>query len=78
MAHGPKPRKYLKRMPKKMRHLALRSALSAKTASESLVILDEISFDEPKMCRPGQSFKLNVKNIFNSKFYSAETVPRGG
>lgn len=48
VAHGPSPRKYVKRMPKKMRHLALRSALSAKAASEELIIVDDITFDAPK------------------------------
>jgi large subunit ribosomal protein L4 len=35
-------------MPKKMRHAALRSALSAKAASEEIVILDVIKLDKPK------------------------------
>jgi len=45
---GPKPRKYTKRMPKKMRRLALRTALSVKAAAEQIVVLDELNFDEPK------------------------------
>lgn len=45
---GPKPRKYTKKMPKKMRRLALRSALSAKAAAEQIVVLDDLSFDAPK------------------------------
>jgi len=48
VAHGPKPRSYRKKMPKKMRRLALRSALSVKAAAEQIVVLDEIQFDEPK------------------------------
>lgn len=44
----PKPRKYTKRMPKKMRHAALRSALSAKAAEEQVLILDDLSMEEPK------------------------------
>ena len=35
-------------MPRKMRRLALRSALSAKAAAEQIVVLDELAFDEPK------------------------------
>jgi large subunit ribosomal protein L4 len=46
--HTPKPRAYTKKMPRKMRRAALRSALSAKAASSELVILDQISVDEPK------------------------------
>jgi len=47
-AHGPLPRKYTKKMPRKMRHLALRSALSAKMATEEIVILNDVSMDSPK------------------------------
>ena len=48
VAHGPRPRSYDKKMPKKMRRLALRSALSAKAASDEIVVLDKIEFDQPK------------------------------
>lgn len=47
-AHGPVPRSYSKKMPKKMRRLALRSALSAKVASNELVVLDDLNLKEPK------------------------------
>ena len=46
--HTPKPRDYSKHMPKKMRRAALRSALSAKAADEGIVVLDDISLEEPK------------------------------
>jgi large subunit ribosomal protein L4 len=45
---GPSPRSYTKRMPRKMRRLALRSALSVKAADEQIVVLDELSFDAPR------------------------------
>lgn len=48
VAHGPKPRDYSLRMPRKMRRLALKSALSAKLAAERVVLLDKIEFDSPK------------------------------
>lgn len=48
VAHGPKPRSYKKDMPRKMRHLALRSALSAKAAVEQIVVLDELSLEKPR------------------------------
>jgi large subunit ribosomal protein L4 len=35
-------------MPKKMRQLALRCVLSAKARDEELVIVDELSFEQPK------------------------------
>ena len=48
VAHGPRPRKYTQKMPRKMRRLALRSALSAKAAEDRIIVLDAIEFDGPK------------------------------
>lgn len=42
---GPHPRSYMQRMPRKMRRLALRSALSAKAAEGQIIVLDELSTD---------------------------------
>lgn len=44
VAHGPKPRDYSQRTPKKMRRLALRSALSARAAEGQIRVVE--SFDE--------------------------------
>ncbi len=48
VAHGPKPRDYSKRMPRKMRLQALRSALSALAADQQIVIVDALTMDAPK------------------------------
>ena len=48
VAHGPKVRKYTKSMPRKMRRAALRSALSVKAENEEIVLLDTLSFEQPK------------------------------
>lgn len=45
---GPTPRKYTQRMPQKMRQAALRSALSVKAAGEQIVVLDDLSMEQPK------------------------------
>jgi len=45
---GPHPRSYAKAMPRKMRRLALRSALSAKVADGRAIILDELKMSAPK------------------------------
>jgi len=45
---GPHPRSYRQAMPRKMRRLALRCVLSAKVASEEIIVLDQISLQEPK------------------------------
>jgi len=48
VAHGPTPRSYKKKMPRKMRRAALRSALSVKAASEQIIIVDNLAMDVPK------------------------------
>ncbi len=48
IAHGPRPRSYEKRMPRKMRRAALRSALSAKAGAQHLVVVDELMMAAPK------------------------------
>jgi large subunit ribosomal protein L4 len=48
VAFGPTPRSYEKKMPRKMRRAALRSALSVKAAEQQIVVLDQLAFDVPK------------------------------
>ncbi|MEW9676488.1 50S ribosomal protein L4 [Lentibacillus sp. L22] len=45
---GPTPRSYSYKLPKKVRRLALKSALSSKVNEENLVVLDGITIDAPK------------------------------
>lgn len=48
VAHGPHPRSYEKKMPRKMRRAALRSALSAKATAGDIVLVNEMVIDQPK------------------------------
>jgi large subunit ribosomal protein L4 len=48
IAMGPKPRKYTKNMPKKMRRKAIRVALSALLNDEQLIFVDKLEFEQPK------------------------------
>jgi large subunit ribosomal protein L4 len=48
IAHGPKPRDYSQRTPKKMKRLALRSALSARASEGAVLVVDSIDWSEPK------------------------------
>jgi len=48
VAHGPKPRDYSQRTPKKMIRLALRSALSDRAAEDKVVVVDDWGIDAPK------------------------------
>ena len=45
---GPRPRDYSQKMPKQMRRLALRSALSQKAIEEKIRVIETFVFDEPK------------------------------
>ena len=45
---APKPRSYRYTLPKKLRRLAMLSALSSKVAENELIVLDELKFDAPK------------------------------
>lgn len=46
--HTPKPRDYSQPMPKKMRHAALRSALTVKTTENQVIVVDNLTLSEPK------------------------------
>ena len=45
---GPDPRSYAYKVPKKVRRMALKMALSSKLSEDSLVVLDELDFDKIK------------------------------
>lgn len=45
---APKPRSYRYTLPKKLRRLAMLSALSSKAAENELIVIDEIKFEQPK------------------------------
>ena len=47
-AFGPKPRSHAIDLPKKVRALALRHALSAKATANELIVIDSTSSDAPK------------------------------
>lgn len=45
---GPHPRSYKYNMPKKIRRLAIKSALSSKVQNGSIIVLDELTLQQPK------------------------------
>ena len=62
---GPKPRYYGFKLNKKVKQLARRSALSYKASTNSIIVLENFSFDAPKtkeMVKMG-----NLLNITNKK-----------
>ncbi len=61
--HGPKPRSHAIGMPKKVRALALRHALSAKAKSGDIVVIDKAASAEGKTAQLREAFgKLELKN----------------
>jgi large subunit ribosomal protein L4 len=45
---GPHPRSYHKDLPRKMRRVAMKSALSARVAESALTVIDELALSAPK------------------------------
>lgn len=45
---GPVPRSYSYKLPKKVRRLAIKSALSSKVLEESVLVLESLAFETPK------------------------------
>ena len=63
VSHGPRPRSHAINLPKKVRALALRHALSAKKAANALVIIDEAKLEDARTKTLVEAFgKLGLKN----------------
>lgn len=45
---APKPRDYSYKVPKKVRKLAMKSALTSKVVNDEIIVLDELNLDAPK------------------------------
>ncbi|MDO4679885.1 MAG: 50S ribosomal protein L4 [Aerococcus sp.] len=45
---GPTPRSYAYKLPRKVRRLALRSSLSRKVANDAFIVMDALTFEQPK------------------------------
>ena len=58
IALGPKPRTYTIKLTKKVKRLALKSALSSKVNDNNIMVLDEINFSEIKT--------KNMVNVLNN------------
>ena len=62
-AFGPTPRDHAFDLPKKVRSLALKHALSAKQASEQIIVVDDLAVKEAKTSAlRGQLSKLGLEN----------------
>lgn len=56
---GPVPRSYSYKLPKKVRRLAIKSALSTKVLEENVLVLQNLAFDAPKT----KDFKAVLGNL---------------
>lgn len=69
VAFGPHPRKYTQRMPKRMRRLAVRSALSAKLADGRITFVSGLGELEPKT-KAGKAALANLPDSRTFLFLS--------
>lgn len=63
---GPKPRDYGFSLPKKVRRLALRSALSSKVVEQQLIVLEDLNLNEAKtreMVKVLKALNVNKKAL---------------
>ncbi|MHA6481152.1 50S ribosomal protein L4 [Paenibacillus sp. strain BS8-2] len=56
---GPTPRTYGFKLPKKVRRLAIKSALSSKVIANNIIVLDQLTFAAPKT----KEFKSILNNL---------------
>ena len=81
---GPRTRDFSYRLPKKVRRLAMRSALSSKVQEDSIIILDKLSFEQPKtklMIQVLNNLDINNKTLIvtadgnENTYRSARNIP---
>ncbi|MFO7152536.1 MAG: 50S ribosomal protein L4 [Bacillota bacterium] len=63
---GPKPRSYKYTLPKKLKRLALKSALSAKVRDNEIIVVDKLTMDVPKtkeMVKVLTNLNANTKSL---------------
>jgi large subunit ribosomal protein L4 len=82
---GPKPRTYSVRLTKKMKQLARKSAFSYKAADQSIILVEDFTFENPKtkdMIKVLDALKLSgkkvlflTKNTDKALYKSANNIP---
>lgn len=86
IAHGPRPRYFRERVPKKVKKLAIRSAFSQKALGESISVLEDFELEVPKTRRMshmthkleihGQKILLLTDGIAENTVKSCRNIPR--
>ncbi len=83
---GPKPRDYRQDLPKKVKRLARKSALSYKAKEDQIIIVEDFNFEEPKtkdfdsflkaLNVDGKKVLLLTGQTQNSVFRSGRNIPK--
>lgn len=83
---GPEPRQYTKKLTKKMRSLARRSALAVKAKAEKIVLVEDFNFENPKtkdMLNILKAFELDATKTLiltpdtnKAVFLSGRNIPK--
>jgi large subunit ribosomal protein L4 len=79
--HGPKPHKYVQTIPKKVKQLARKSALSQKVKAEAFYVIEDFSWDEiktKKMQDMLNSFNLKGKQSLLLTTSNDENIYKSG
>lgn len=74
VAHGPHPRDYSQKVNKKVRRLALKSALSLKVQEENMLVIDKFTLDTPKT-KAMITFLDKIEGVKKPLFLLHETNP---
>ena len=77
VAHGPKPRVYIKKLNKKVRDLALRKAFTARVKDGQVVILDGLNLDKPataQLAKTLNALGIDAKKPAKAQYKSAVLV----
>ena len=78
---GPRPRNYRQELPKKVKKLARKSALSYKVKDEQLMIVEDFNFEKPQtkeFIGILQALKIDGKKILLLTSANSESVYRSG
>ncbi len=77
VAHGPKPRVYIKKLNKKVRDLAVRKAFTERVKDGQVVILDGLKLDKPataELAKTLNALGIDPSKPVTAKFKSAVLV----
>lgn len=77
VAHGPKPRVYIKKLNKKVRDLALRKAFTERVKDGQVVILDGLNLDKPataQLAKTLNALGIDAKKPAKALYKSAVLV----